>query len=328
LGQRGRALVLAALAGAPESALAAVQALTEPALAEPAHRALVLLGRLAMPTVLSHLTQGDALDPDQCAALIDVAVAISKEVSPPTLEGPANAVSRPTLDSGSANAELCAALRAAVESPSTMVATSALYALAKLGGEEDLSLAAHQTCAAALPAARAAERALATLATRYPDAARALAREGMQREETYLPAATMIGALGVAAAEEIGFLTHVAAGGDVRTRRAAVAALAAATGPLALDVLGAALADEEREVQLTAARALGRLCAELTTASDLDPTALRIRELLELLHRSGDADLIAAVSRAREGVASVGPRFMAEGAAPPDSRPAPRNAAS
>ncbi|MCC6553713.1 MAG: HEAT repeat domain-containing protein, partial [Polyangiaceae bacterium] len=300
---RGKALLLAAAARAPGAAEAAVQALAEPALAELAQRALLSLGPRALSAVLAHLAgapdraprdgapsapdpaaAGD-LEPDHVAALIDVAAAI---LSAPPAPDPAS------------REELCAIIRRAVRSASTLVATTALYALARLGGEEDLRLAATQTLSAALPAARAAERALAALAERHPAAARALAAELMARVETYLPAAILLDALGAAAPDEVVVLAHAAASGDVRARRAAVAAAAAAGGPSALEVLSAALADEEREVQLAAARALGRLAALLDGAPDRgaglegDPAALATRagELLGLLARSGDAELV------------------------------------
>jgi HEAT repeat protein len=326
---RGRALVLAALARAEGAVDAAVRALAEPSLAEPAQRALRSLGALALPAVIAHLAldrEGEPRDkgalqegagappaasglgPDHVAALIDVAVEILQGgdrdgAAPRSRRSRApGALELPPAPDGLRD-ELCALIRDAVRSASTLVANSALYALAKLGVDEDLRLAAAQTLSAALPVARAAERALAALAERHPAAARALAQEMMQRDETYLPAAIVLDALGVAGPEELAFLAHAAAAGDVRARRAAVVAAAATAGPAALDVLSAALADEEREVQLAAARALGRLCALLHVegasgaASD---AATRAGELLELVARSGDADLVSAAMRARE----------------------------
>ena len=214
--------------------------------------------------------------------------------------------------SGGTVGEVCALIRRAVLSSSTLVATSALYALARLGQEDDLRLCAAQTLAVPLPIARAAESALAALSERYPAAARALGAEMGQRVETYLPAAIVIEAIGAAGPEEIAFLAHVAAAGDARARRAAVGAAAAASGFSALDLLSVALADEEREVQLAAARALGRLCALLDPGgapdargvASFDPRdAARAGELLDLVARSGDTDLLSAAMRARSAVA-------------------------
>jgi hypothetical protein len=217
----------------------------------------------------------DVIEPEQAAALIDMAVAI----------GGAD---------GRHAAALQAALRGAVTSPSTLVATTALYALAKVGLEQDLRLVAEQTIAAALPTARAAESALSAHAERHPVAARALAREMMHAPELYLPAAIVIEALGAPGAEELAFLARAAGGGDVRARCAAVGAAAAVSGPAALDLLSAALADEEREVRLAAARALGRLLSALDPAAAPASASSRAAELLELVRRSGDAELLAA----------------------------------
>jgi HEAT repeat protein len=90
-------------------------------------------------------------------------------------------------------------------------------------------------------------------------------------------------------------------------RRAAVHAVAeirAAAGaafPGATEVLRVALADEEHDVQLAAARALGRLC----TARE----ALAASEVLDMVDRSGEADLVAATVRAMgEGLHVAGAR--------------------
>ena len=101
------------------------------------------------------------------------------------------------------------------------------------------------------------------------------------------------------------FLAHAATAGDPRARRAAVEAVAAlriAAGPVyagAVEVLGFALTDEEHDVQIAAARALGRLCST--------PDAPRASDVLELVDRSGAADLMAATVRAiGEGMVPAG----------------------
>ncbi|WP_437816627.1 HEAT repeat domain-containing protein [Sorangium sp. So ce1078] len=294
---RAQALLLAAMARAPGAADAAVQAMIEPALVETAQRALGLLGGEALPAVLAYLERHIDPDPDlweglddATAALIDGAVAIAEQRG---REGevahPPQPAADPTLD------ELLGAVRRSVKSPSTLVATSALYGLAKIGTADDFSLVVSQTRAISLPVARAAESALAGLSERYPESARALARRLMQAEETHLAAAIVIEALGTADQEEIAFLTSVSSVGDVRARRAAVTAIAAAAGASALDVLSLSLADEEREVRLAAARALGRLYASLSDRAG-DERA-RARELLGLVRASGEPELIAAAAQ-------------------------------
>lgn len=281
LGLRSSALILSAFAGAPGAIEAAIDALAHPVLAEPAQRALVSLGEQALPAVLARLGALAAvpdLEPEQGAALIDVAVAI--EATDPRRV-----------------AELRNAMRAAARSPSTLIATTALYALARLGLEEDLQLLAQQTSSAPLPAARVAERTLSALAERCPSAARVLARQMMQTPSLYLPAAIVLEVVPrPLTPEELAFLAHAAAAGDVRARCAAVGAAVAAQGAASLDLLSAALADEEREVQLAAARALGRLLAALDPAAAPPSVATRTAELLDLLRRSGDAELQAAAA--------------------------------
>ncbi|WP_437716522.1 HEAT repeat domain-containing protein [Sorangium sp. So ce448] len=289
---RAQALLLAAMARAPGAADAAVQAMIEPALVETAQRALGLLGAEALPAVLSYLERHIDPDPDlwegvddATAALLDGAVAIAEQGA---LSG-----ERASIDA--TLAELLGAVRRSVRSPSTLVATSALYGLAKIGAAVDFPLIVSQTRAISLPVARAAESALAGLTERYPGTARELARGLALTEETHLAAAIVIEALGDAEPEEIAFLTSAASAGDVRARRAAVTAIAAAAGVSALDVLSLSLADEEREVRLAAARALGRLYASLPDrASD---ERARARELLGLVRASGEPDLIAAAAQ-------------------------------
>jgi HEAT repeat protein len=118
------------------------------------------------------------------------------------------------------------------------------------------------------------------------------------------------------------FLSNCAASGDARTRRAAVLSVSQIGGPLASDVLSLALADEERDVQLEAARALGRLCADPAASRFFDtsppsgpPSSEKPRnvttDVLELIGRSGDSDLVAAaVSALGDGITSWGPPSM------------------
>ncbi|WP_437488188.1 HEAT repeat domain-containing protein [Sorangium sp. So ce1014] len=294
---RAQALLLAAMARAPGAADAAVQAMIEPALVETAQRALGQLGGEALPAVLAYLDRHIDPDPDlweglddATAALIDGAVAIAEQRGREgALAHPPPPAADPTLD------ELLGAVRRSVKSPSTLVATSALYGLAKIGTADDFSRVVSQTRAISLPVARAAECALAGLSERYPEPARALARPLMQAEETHLAAAIVIEALGTADPEEIAFLTSAASVGDVRARRAAVTAIAAAAGVSALEVLSLSLADEEREVRLAAARALGRLYASLADRAGDERT--RARELLGLVRASGEPELVSAAAQ-------------------------------
>jgi hypothetical protein len=179
------------------------------------------------------------------------------------------------------------------------VAIRALRALARLAGEDDLPFIADATLSSAKPVSVAAEGALAKLGARFPSAARELARSISADATRELPAAILLGAgasSGVLAERDASFLAHAATAGDPRARRAAVdavSALRAASGaayPAALEVLSFALTDEVHEVQVAAARALGRLCSA--------PEAPRASDVLDLVDRSGAADLVAATVRA------------------------------
>ncbi len=284
--ERATALSLAAAAGLPGAVDAALLALGEELLAEPAQRALGALGEGALPAMVARLASRD-LPAEERAPLVGVIAAV--------LPGP---------DGSGAPAstrfqEALGALRGAARDPDRRVAGEALHALARLGGPGDLELAAERTLSEARPAALAAEGALAALAGRFPAAARALADRFGGAEATLLPAAITLGAIGAAGGFEdrdATFLAHAATAGDTRARRAAVEAvseLRAAVGaafPAAMEVLRVALTDEEHEVQLAAARALGRL----STAKDAPPA----REVVELVERSGAVDLVAATVRA------------------------------
>ncbi len=259
-------------------------ALTEDLLAEPAQQALAALGAAALPAMFLRLAD-PSVPPDARAALVDVIFDV--------LVDDAGADARSTA---------LAALREAARDPERAVAVRALRALARLGDAADLALAAEQTLAPARQVAVAAEGALAALAGRFPAAARALADRIAQTpgdQGLFLPAAILIGALGASSSFEERdaiFLAHAATAGDTRARRAAVeavSALRASVGgalPVAMEVLSFALTDEEHEVQMAAARALGRLCSA--------PNAPRAGDVLDLVDRSGAADLVAAAVRA------------------------------
>lgn len=286
--RRATALRLASLAAAagrtPELLAvvidAALAALADELLAEPAQRALATLGAPALGALTARLA-GSSLVGEARAALVDAVGDVARGAAP------------------IAAAEALAALRSAARDADRLVAVRALFALSRLGGAEDLELLAELTLEDARPLAAAAESALAALSARSPDAARALADRLSADERSLLPAAIAIGAASAASPFEerdATFLAHAATAGDPRARRAAVRAVAevrataGAAFPGATEVLRIALADEEHEVQIAAARALGRLC------SARDP--LRASDVLDVVDRSGEAELVAAAVRA------------------------------
>jgi hypothetical protein len=283
--RRATALRLAALAAAPGVVDVAVRALGEDALADAAQRALSALGPAALPEMIARLADpGSFASPEAQAALVDVLGEIVQAGVPAAL----------------ADAALVA-LRRAARDPERPVAVRALFALSRLGGADDLAVIAEATLDGARPLAAAAEAALAAIAARFPAAARALADKHYSQagEGSLLAAAIAIGAAsGTSPFEErdAAFLARAATSGDARARRAAVHAVSeiranvGASFPGAVEVLRVALTDEEHDVQLAAARALGRLC----TARD----PVRASDVLDLVERSGEPHLVAATVRA------------------------------
>lgn len=276
--RRATALRLAAAAGAPGVVDAAVGSLGEDLLAEPAHAVLTALGAPALPAMVARLGDG-AASAETRAALVDAISEVGQRAG--------------------ATASAMDALRAAALDPDRHVAVRALRALSHLGAEADLPLVAARTLTDARPVATAAEGALAALAARFPAAARAFVDGLAHDEASILPGAIALGAAAAASVFEerdATFLAHAATAGDTRARRAAVQAVAelratvGAAFPGAMEVLRIALADEEHEVQTAAARALGRVC----TAKDPP----RAGDILDLVDRSGQGDLLAATVRA------------------------------
>lgn len=282
--RRAMALELSAAAAADGVVDAAIEALAEEQLVEAAQRALVLLGAGQLDVMIERLNQtaaGPLVPPEARAVLVDVIAEIGRRVG-----------------DTAAHAAL-AALRSAARDSDKEIAVRALLALSRLGEAEDLDIAAEQTLSSSPPVASAAEGTLAALVSRFPAAARTFADRIALDQSALVPAAIAVGALGAVSVFEErdgAFLAHLATAGDKRARRAAVEAVCElrsrddAAQALAIEVLGLALADEEHEVQLAAARALGRLCAP--------PNPVRASEVLDLVQRSGTPDLIAATVRA------------------------------
>jgi HEAT repeat protein len=325
--QRAMALILAAAAAAPGAAEAAIEALGEQAMAGAAPRALSLLGGAALPAVLARLQSGSrgghadplAAEADARATLLDVAAAIARAPGAQASEV----------------REVLGALRRAAVDPERGVATSALFQLSHLGTAEDLAPCAELTLARDPAVAHAAEGALKALAARHPAPARALANASAAEDSSSLTAILIISALAgdgapvLADGNDLPWLASAAVSVDPRTRRAAVEAVAVADprpggGVSAFDVLTVALADEERSVQIAAARALGRFGARAPTSpaprapapGDAEDPRGRLQkprasDVLELVGRSHDEDLLAATVRALGDVAAVSARLLA-----------------
>ena len=151
------------MAGAPGVVDAAVAALAEDLLAEPAQEALAALGASALPAIFERLADA-AVPPEARAALVDVIADV--------LDGDSAESTRRGAVSG-APSRRSAGPRAI---RSARVAVRALRALARLGDEGDLLLGAEQTLDPARPVAVAAEGARSPRSPAgFPVAARAFA---------------------------------------------------------------------------------------------------------------------------------------------------------
>lgn len=302
---RAAALVLAALVFAPGIAEMAIAALGEHTLAAAAARALSSMGVAALPPLIGCISSFETSDAPHVAQMrspaIDIAAAIVQE------------------HPDACHAELpllLTALRLAARDREREVATSAVYALSRLGNEADLPLMADLLHSSDPSMASAAEATLSAIAERCPESAAALCRDLMQQGVPSLAATVLLGALPAdeegpksGRREQMAFLSYCAASGDAPTRRASIAALARLFGPFAGDALTVALSDEDRDVQLEAARALGRVCADPNALRFFDsgppsgpPSSDRPRtsatDMLDLLERSGDTELVAAAVHA------------------------------
>jgi HEAT repeat protein len=292
---RAMALRLAAAARADSAAGAAFAALSEEMLADAARSALRVLGAPALPSMLAHLNDPSA-PTDARAQLVDVLAEIASN------------------HRGAVATGVLTALRTAARDDAREVASTALSALARLGDEDDLALAAAGTLSKQRAIAGAAEATLSTLSGRFPEAARAHVARLVESEPHHLAAALIMGALAALGADEVEdatFLAHVATTGDTHARRAAVLAVAEIGGAAAMEVLSFALADEEREVRFAAARALGRRCVALASPSP--------SEILDLVERTGAPELVATTVRAVGEGMSLG--YSERRSAPPAPPP-------
>jgi HEAT repeat protein len=281
---RGAALLALGLLSAPVDVPALVDALGDDDVAERADSALRLFG----PAVLqSMLAVAGGSKPTVRAAALSLAASFE----------------------GAAVADVCQALRSALDDPSLEVVACAVEALGPLGDDRDLSRIAKLILHSDERLKAAATNAVSELAARHVDAARALLKAGDSGHDPRVLGCILLGAIGTTQAlceEDVRLLERALAHDDPQVRRAAIDALAQADGDLVADAVIFALADEEREVQLAAVRALGRLGrAEALTsvvADTRDPVlaATALRAL-------GDADPARALAAARPLVSHTDP---------------------
>jgi hypothetical protein len=303
--------MLAALAHAPGALDVAIASLSEELVADRALDSLRALGLGALPALVARLASPDlaaggtdarsrVVEAGARADLLDAVTAMALEQDPTRVPW----------------AELLGAVRAAAVDPDRRLATVALSALARVGTSEDLDLCARATLSPDRGQGRSAEAALSRLAARLPGAARSFYLAHHGDAALALAMATILGALsesGAAQPSDLTWLTQAATAGSPDARRAAVTAAAQLGGPLAMEALSFALADEVPEVQLAAARGLGHLCATATvvrvgprdTIPDMPGSSRRPGEILQLVERSGAPELVAATVRAiGDGIAA------------------------
>jgi HEAT repeat protein len=267
------ALVVIGALGTPEAAVIAADALAEDLVAAEAEEALTVLGPAGIDALIERARGGSAAHRTVCIELLG------------------------RLGAGSRVAPLIDLLHVALGDESDEVVRAALDSLAVAGDDRSLRVCAARLGAEEAPAVRkGATTALGAIARRYPDAARQLAREARPDRPEALAAAAIIGALGTRVRgtieDDVAFLSAVLASETSLVRRTALEALATIGSALGVEAVAFALTDEEREVRLTAVRALGRLRSS-------DGSAAGIAQLLELVGRSEeDEELAAAAIRA------------------------------
>lgn len=270
--------------------------------------ALLLLGLLADAADVAVLV--DALGDSELEARAELALMLFGEsVVEPLLVAARNGSSIVRAEILSLVASL-GAMRAApareafleaLRDPASEVVAAAAKGLSAVGEGGDLAIVAPLVVHADARVATAASSAVAQIAQRHPAEARALLRTVDPRGPSAAVGCAVLRAAGgvvEAQPEDLAFLDRALAHADARTRRAAIDALAALGGTAAAATVSFALADEERDVQLAAVRALGHLrCAAplvdvVTAARDPALVAAALRAL-------GDADPELAFVAAR-----------------------------
>lgn len=269
---RRLALVLVGLLADERAASAAIAALGDDRLAGEAEEALSLLGDAAIAALVSRARSGEPAERVLCIETLS------------------------RLADGPQTPAVLAALRTALGDASLDVVRAGLAALATLGDESSMRLAAEWLSREApLRVRQTAAGALAAMAQRNADVSRELAREASPDGPGALAAAVIIGSLGEPARgsveHDVQFLFSALSHESTAVRRAALDALSELPGALGVEAVAFALSDEERDVQLAAVRALGKLRAE-------DGSAAGVDHLLDLVQRSDDGGLVAAAIRA------------------------------
>jgi HEAT repeat protein len=270
--------------------------------------ALLVLGLLGDPEDVPALV--NALGDDDVAERADLALRLFGPASVRPLLAAAR-LAKPAVHAaalglvasleGAPVADVRKALRKGLEDPSVEVVACAVECLGPLGEARDLRRLAKLVWHEDERVAAVATSAVCELAARHVDAARALLRDARSGHDPVVLGCILLGAIASTQAlldDDIRLLQRALSHDQPQVRRAAIDALALGGGDAAAEAIIFALADEEQEVQLAAARALGRLGRADTlvrVVSDTrDPvlTATALRAL-------GDADPDRALASAR-----------------------------
>ena len=211
------------------------------------------------------------------------------------------------------------ALRTAMNDADPDVAAAALAALGVAGGFEDIGAVIDAVASGRAAVLGSAMTALSALAARWPEQAAVAALSARRDERAALPVAIVIGTLGGGvlgdAVDDVAFLSAAMSSADPETRKAAVDAIAKIGLESGLDAVELAVADEVRDVQLSAVRALGRLrtgegrrpgvdrLIDLTGGNDAEIAAAAARALGEATDPRACASLVALVGSASPIVA-------------------------
>jgi HEAT repeat protein len=234
---RGAALLVLGLLRSPADVATLALALEDDDVAERADLALRMFGPSVVPSLMAAVR---AARPAVRAAALTLATSL-------------DAVDVPAL---------LTALREAAQENWPDVIASAVEGLGRHGEGDDMRRVARLLDHVDERVAAASARAIAELASRHVDAARELLRDSSPATDPVALGCLLLGAIASTEAlheGEIHLLERAVAHDDPRVRRAAIDALAQSGGDAAAEAVAFALADEEHDVQLAAARALGRL---------------------------------------------------------------------
>jgi HEAT repeat protein len=234
---RGGALLVLGLLRAHDDVAALALALEDDDVAERADLALRMFGPAVVPSLMAAVR---AARPALRAAALSLAASLD----------------------GVDVVTLLPALREGVQETWPDVVACSVEGLGRVGDGSDLRRVARLLDHVDERVAAASARATAELAARNVGEARELLRDSSPATDPVALGCLLLGA--IASIEtlhdsEIRLLERAVAHHDPRVRRAAIDALAQSGGDAAADAVAFALADEEHDVQLAAARALGRL---------------------------------------------------------------------